>query len=66
METTQVIDSDSVAVKKEYYKDGKYKIVTDIYSDSGLVQTTTEYATTDSDERIGIDNENNKATIKKG
>lgn len=66
METTQVIDSDSVAVKKEYYKDGKYKIVTDIYSDSGLVQTTTEYATTDSDERIGIDNENNKVTIKKG
>lgn len=66
METTQVIDSESVALKKEYYKDGKYKLVTEIYTDSGLTQTTTEYGIVDSDERIVIDRENKTAIIKKG
>lgn len=64
-ETTQILSSNETSVSKEYYKDGKYKQVFEIYSDTGVKVNFTEYATVNSDERILI-NEENKVTIQKG
>lgn len=64
-ETTQILSSNETSVVKEYYKDGKYKRVAEIYSDDGVKVDFTEYATVNSDERILINEENN-VTIQKG
>ena len=66
METTQVISSDAVALRKEWYKDGKYKSITEIYSDEGVEKIETEYATVNSEERIIIDHENKTVKIENG
>ena len=66
-ETTQVISSNEVAVTKEWYKDGKYKSITEIYSEDGLAQTIPiQYATINTDERIMIDHENKIVKIETG
>ena len=64
-ETTQILSSNETSVVKEYYKDGKYKRVSEIYSDDGVKVDFIEYATVNSDERILI-NEENHVTIQKG
>ena len=65
-ETVQVLSNNRTSVRKEYYKDGKYKLVSEIYSDDGIENDMTEYASVDSDERISIDTNHKKATIIKG
>ena len=65
-ETAQVVTNDVVAISKEWYKDGKYKLETEIYSDAGVEKWPTEYATVNSDERIRIDNENKEVIIESG
>lgn len=66
IETTERISSSEVALTKEWYKNGKYKMVTEIYSDDGVEIKPVEYATIDTDERIIIDNANKIVTIEKG
>lgn len=65
-ETAQVVTNDAVAISKEWYKDGKYKLETEIYSDDGVEKWPTEYGTVDSDERITIDHQNKKVVIESG
>ncbi len=65
-ETVQSLSNNQTSVMKEYYKDGKYKRVSEIYSDEGIKNNMTEYASVDSDEIISIDANHKKATIIKG
>ena len=52
---------------KEYYKNGKYKSVTEIYTDEGKKGGHIEYATVNSDERIiDINHEKKTVMIEKG
>lgn len=65
-ETTQVISVDTTAVTKHWYKDGKYKIETEIYSDKGVEKWPVEYASINTNERIILDHKNKIATIEQG
>lgn len=65
-ESTQVLLDGEVSVTKEWYKDGKYKKVTEIYSDDGVEISPTEYATINTDKRIVIDHEKKKVSIGTG
>jgi len=66
IETTEVVSSDTVALTKEWYKDGKYKRETEIYSNDGVEKWLVEYATINTNEKIILDHENKKATIETG
>lgn len=66
IETTEVVSSDTVALTKEWYKDGKYKRETEIYSNDGVEKWPVEYATINTNEKIILDYENKKATIETG
>lgn len=66
IETTEVVSSDTVALTKEWYKDGKYKRETEIYSNDGVEKWPVEYATINTNEKIILDHENKKATIETG
>lgn len=66
IETTEVVSSDTVALTKEWYKDGKYKRETEIYSNDGVERWPVEYATINTNEKIILDHENKKATIETG
>ena len=66
IETTQVVSSDTVALTKEWYKDGKYKKETEIYTEEGVEKTPVEYATINTNEKIILDHENKIATIETG
>ena len=57
-ESVQRISSDRAVLVKEYYKDGKYKTITETYTDEGVDVGTATYATVNSGERIEIDSEN--------
>ena len=57
-ESIQRISSEKTVLVKEYYKDGKYKIISETYSDEGVFVGTATYATLNSEERIEIDSEN--------
>lgn len=63
-ETRQTLYDDGVSVMKEYYKDGKYKMVWEIYSDNGVQTKFISYATEGSDERYTF--ADNKVTIERG
>ncbi len=65
-ETSQVVAEDAVSVMREWYKDGKYKVEEEIYSDNGVEKFRIEYANANSDERITIDHKNKKVIIEKG
>ena len=65
-ETIQRLSDNNVAFRREWYKDGKCKIVTEIYSDDGVEIYPTEYTTVNTDEKIVIDHENKTVQIKKG
>lgn len=64
-EVSKMVTDDSVAITKEWYKDGKYKLQTDIYSEKGVENFMTEYATVNSDERIIIFGNSKEARIEK-
>lgn len=65
-ETSEILFDNHTSIKKEYYKDGKYKSVWEIYSDNGIETSIIEYASIDSDERIFIYEIDKKAVIEKG
>ena len=62
-ETSYNLGDNRVAVAKKYYKDGKVKEVSEIYSDEGVEVQSITYATDNSDTRLTISG--NKATIDK-
>lgn len=64
-EVSKMVTDDSVAITKEWYKDGKYKLQTDIYSEKGVENFMTVYATVNSDERITIFENNKEVRIQK-
>ena len=64
-ESVQRMSSDKTIVVKEYYKDGKYKTITETYTDDGVIVGTAIYATVNSGERIEIDSENKIVRIDK-
>ena len=57
---------DSVSVSKTYYKDGKYKITNEIYSDNGKELIFTEYGEVGSDERKIVNEREKIVTVYKG
>lgn len=57
-ESVQRISSDKAVLVKEYYKDGKYKTITETYTDDGVEVGNATYATVNLGERIEIDSEN--------
>lgn len=65
-ETSQILFDNHTSITKEYYKDGKYKSVSEIYSDDGIETSIIEYANTNSDERVYIYETEKKAIIEKG
>ena len=64
-EVSKMVTDDSVAITKEWYKDGKYKLQTDIYSEKGVENFMTVYATVNSDERITIFENSKEVRIQK-
>lgn len=64
-ESVQRMSSDKAILVKEYYKDGKYKTVTETYTDEGVYVGTATYATVNSGERIEIDSERKIVRIDK-
>ena len=65
-ETTDIIGEGETVVTRTYYKDGKYKSVSEIYTEEGIETKFTEYATAGSDESIYISEVNKKITVEKG
>lgn len=65
-EQQQILSDEKVAVTKLYYKDGKYKRVSEIYSDDEVEIQSLEYGEIDSDEIIEVDEKNKVVTIKQG
>lgn len=65
-ETTQILSDNHTSITKEYYKDGKYKNVWEVYSNNGVETKITEYANIDSNERIYIYENEKKAIIEQG
>ena len=59
-ETTDIIGEGETVVTRMYYKDGKYKSVSEIYTEEGIETKFTEYATAGSDESIYISEVNKK------
>lgn len=57
---------DSASVSKTYYKDGKYKITREIYSDDGKELIDTEYGEAGSDEKKIVNEKEKTVTIYKG
>ena len=64
-EVSKMVTEDSVAITREWYKDGKYKLETDIYSEKGVENFITIYATLNSDERIIIFENSKEVRIQK-
>ena len=65
-ETIQGVTKDITSVKKEWYKDGKYKTTTEIYSNNGVERGQVIYATVNSDEQIIINSDSKKVIIQRG
>lgn len=56
----------SASVSKTYYKDGKYKITREIYSDDGKELISAEYGEVGSDEKKIVNEKEKTVTIYKG
>ena len=65
-ESMTVGSNDLTSLVKTYYKDGKYKMVFETYSDEGKKVDFVKYATVDSDEYINLYENNKEVTIYKG
>ena len=65
-ESQQIIDNGKVFVHKVYYKDGKYKQTSEIYSDDGVEVLSTEYGEVGTDKRINISDKEKLVTIYSG
>lgn len=56
----------NVLVKKKYYKEGRYKVIDESYTDNGTIVNSIMYGNLDSNEMTIIDNVNKKIVIQKG
>ena len=65
-ETTDIIGKGETVVTRTYYKDGKCKLISEIYTEEGVEKNFTKYATAGSDESIYISEVNKKITVEKG
>jgi len=65
-ETSKLLFDNHTSIRKEYYKDGKYKSIWEVYSDEGVETRIIEYANINSDERIYIYEADKKVVIEKG
>ena len=65
-ETTDIIGEGETVVTRTYYKDGKYKSVSDIYTEEGIETSLIKYATINSDEIIYISEVNKQISVEKG
>ena len=61
-EDRQELD-DEVSIIKTYFKDGRYKRIYEIYSDDGMEQVFTEYASDDSNKLIQIIEKNKEIKV---
>lgn len=66
METSQIMDDNHTVITKIYYKDGRYKSTWQVYSDSGIESSITQYATVNSDEIIYIYENKKEVIIEQG
>lgn len=66
IEVRSKISDNNIIIDKKYYKDGKYKKITEDYSDEGLKSVHIEYSTINSDERLTINENAKTAIIEKG
>ena len=65
-ETIQSISNNEALLKKDYFKDGKYKSISEKYVDGELESSITKYSNIDSDETILVDVSKQKYLIEKG
>ena len=65
-EQTSILSDNKTSLTKQYYKDGKYKEVWEIYSDDGVETRSIVYANKNSNERITITENENKVIKEKG
>lgn len=61
-ESMEILGDNQTSVIKEYYKDGKYKQVWQIYSDEGVKTQSVQYLTENSNEVLTIYEDEKKAT----
>ena len=66
IESRKIIGDNQVVIGKTYYKDGKYKSVSEIYSDDGVELLSTIYATEGSDVRYTVNKNEKIVYIKEG
>ena len=66
IESRKMIGNNQVVIGKTYYKDGKYKSTSEIYSDDGIELLSTIYATEGSDERYNVNKNEKIVYINKG
>lgn len=66
IESRNIIEDNQVVIGKTYYKDGKYKSVSEIYSEDGVEVLSTIYATEGSDERYTVNKNEKIVYIEKG
>lgn len=65
-EQIQMLGDNKTSVYKIFYKDGKYKRVFEIYSDSGVTVQSANFGEVNSEQITYIDFINGKATVQKG
>lgn len=65
-ETIQMMGDNQTSVTKTYYKDGKYKSVSEMYSDNGVEVYDIKYASVDAEERIVIHEKEKRVTKETG
>lgn len=65
-EQIQMLGNNQTSVFKTFYKDGKYKTVSEKYSDLGVTLESATFGEVNSDKITYIDFINKKATIRKG
>ena len=65
-EKMEMMSNGETIVTKEYYKDGKYKSIQEIYSDEGVIVNDIKYSELNSDEIIIINEKEKTVKIEKG
>lgn len=66
VETQQILYDGDVSVRNVYFKDGKYKQISKIYSNDKVIQENAIYGQVGTDERIEIDETNKSVVISNG
>ena len=66
MESESLLFDGNTAVHKLYFKDGKYKVVSERYSDNGKTVDFVKYGSVDSDEYLSVDENSKVVNVYKG